>query len=355
MVDSTVTLFVISAPNAGGAVAAGTYTVTGTRTIVYSNNGDTNGIDSADRIDGQPFSISTTSQPQFNMNDSGTIPANSGYVLYVTLADGTVLMGFGDASGPDNTDINDTPYDELLANGSGIASITLPSSVSAFLFGNSWDTYYLGGIPDIICFTSGTLIRTECGERPVESLSAGDMVVTPDHGVRPIRWIGRRKLSSDALQTNPKFRPIMITAGSLGADLPRRNLRVSPQHRMLISSRITERMFGQQEVLVAANKLCVLPGIYVDEDVPDVEYFHILFDKHEIIYAEGSATESLYPGPQALKSLTEAARAEVFMLFPELADKDYTAEPAKFIPMRKQQMQLLSRHLKNHYSDLSTA
>jgi hypothetical protein len=133
----------------------------------------------------------------------------------------------------------------------------------------------------------------------------------------------------------------------LGNGLPKRDLLVSRQHRMLVRSKVVERMFGTQDVLVSAIKLTALPGIYVDEQVEEVEYFHILFDQHEIIWAEGALSESLFTGPEALKSIPAAARSELEVLFPELCAADYCAISAALIPSGKAQKQLIARHLKN--------
>ena len=76
------------------------------------------------------------------------------------------------------------------------------------------------------CFTRGTLIKTDQGERPIEELAAGDMVLTMDHGYQPIRWIGSSKRAATG-----DLAPILIRKGALGND---RDLRVSPQHRMLL-------------------------------------------------------------------------------------------------------------------------
>ncbi|NHX27790.1 hypothetical protein HA397_28000, partial [Escherichia coli] len=121
----------------------------------------------------------------------------------------------------------------------------------------------------------------------------------------------------------------------------------SPQHRLLVNSSITLRMFGQQEVLVAAIHHTRLPGIYVDETMPSVEYHHLVLDRHDIILAEGVPTESLYPGPVALASITQEARAELFAILPELNAPDRHPDPARPIPPGKLQKKLVERHLRN--------
>ncbi|MEJ8560559.1 Hint domain-containing protein [Yoonia sp. GPGPB17] len=199
----------------------------------------------------------------------------------------------------------------------------------------------------LICFVTGTRIETVAGPVEVQNLSTGDLVVTKHHGVKPILWIGKRKLSANDLSENPKLRPVRIGASSLGKDLPERDLLVSRQHRMLISSNVVERMFEQESVLIAAIKLVQLPGIEVCDDVTEVEYVHLLLDRHEVIFAEGAPTESLYTGKEALKSISLEAREEVLALFPELAKADYDPTPVSMIPENSRQRRLVDRLAKN--------
>lgn len=204
-----------------------------------------------------------------------------------------------------------------------------------------------------LCFLRGTLIATMRGQVAVEDLRVGDMVQTMDHGFQPIRWIGARNLSASELAGNPKMKPVRIKVGSLGSGLPHRDLVVSPQHRMLVRSKIAERMFDVGEVLIPAIKLCEIDGVDVLEDATNVAYFHILFDQHQVIYAESAPSESLFTGPEAMKTLSTEAREEILTLFPELAETEHEPVPARLIPAGKLQKQLIKRHAKNDRSLLA--
>ncbi|GLK63344.1 Hint domain-containing protein [Paracoccus kondratievae] len=208
---------------------------------------------------------------------------------------------------------------------------------------------------EIFCFTRGALILTDNGEVKIEDLQVGDLVVTRDHGLQPIRWIGSRKLRSSELGVLPKLRPIRIKAGALGDGVPSSDLLVSPQHRVLVRSKIARKMFGTDEVLVAAKQLVLLDGIDIATDMQEVEYFHILFDRHEVVISNGAETESLFTGPEALKAVGQAALDEIFTLFPELADPDYVPQPARFLPSGRQARRMGMRHLQNNRPLVSTS
>lgn len=200
----------------------------------------------------------------------------------------------------------------------------------------------------VLCFARGTLIETSTGEVAIETLKAGDLVQTMDRGFQPLRWIGSRLLDSIDLHQHPNLLPIRIRAGVLGEGLPLADLTVSPQHRILVRSKIAKRMFGTHEILIPAKKLLAIEGIEVDENATSVEYFHMLFDQHEIVFSNGSATESLFTGPEAMRSLTEESKREVFMLFPALEDPAFVSEPARLLPEKgRMMMKLAQRHQQN--------
>jgi len=197
----------------------------------------------------------------------------------------------------------------------------------------------------IVCLSSDTLVRTPVGAVRLADICSGDLIETQS-GPQNVRWIGRRRFSNHQIRQNPAVAPVRITAGSMGPGLPKRDLLVSRQHRMLISSTIAERMFGQRDVLVAAIKLAELPGIYVDTSVESIEYVHILFDQHEIIFAEGAPTESLFTGPEALEMIPPEAKAEILEIFPNL-DEENKVPAAALIPSNRKQRTLVGRLSKN--------
>lgn len=159
------------------------------------------------------------------------------------------------------------------------------------------------------CFVTGTFIETDAGEQKVENLSAGDMIVTMDHGLQPIRWIGHTTRVAQG-----KMAPILIEKNALGNT---RDLLVSPQHRMLIQGWQAELLFGVPEVLTPAKSLMS------DQKIRrkfggDVCYYHILFDRHEIIFSEGIPSESFYPTSKNIFGFDAECRNEILELFPEL-------------------------------------
>ena len=177
--------------------------------------------------------------------------------------------------------------------------------------GNTVSTITYDEIENIVCFTRGTMIQTPSGEVAIEDLAEGDMVMTRDNGAQALRWIG-----SQTVKAKGKKAPVMIKAGALGND---RDLRVSQLHRMLVTDWRAQLMFDEAEVLVAAKHLANGDTIYVEDNSDDtVEYFHMLFDSHEIVTANGTESESFHPGEQGMGWMAEETREEIFEIFPEL-------------------------------------
>lgn len=159
-----------------------------------------------------------------------------------------------------------------------------------------------------VCFALGTKIETVAGALCIETLRAGDQVLTRDHGAQPILWIGRQ-----TIEATGDFAPIRFLKGAIGnSDV----LEVSPEHRILVTGWQAELLFGVDEVLVAAKHLVNGDTIFAHKS-PSVDYFHLLFEDHEIIISEGVASESYLPG-HALNRRESAVQAEILGLFPDI-------------------------------------
>ncbi len=161
----------------------------------------------------------------------------------------------------------------------------------------------------IPCFVAGTRIATPSGERLVETLAVGDWVRTRDNGDQPIRWIGQRTVPAQG-----QMAPIRISQGAIGN---KRELWLSPQHRVLRSDASTALLFGEDEVLVPAQALVNDTSI-TRQPGEWVTYVHMMFDDHQIVFSEGVPSESYLPGEQTHALFDPKVLEEICAIFPEL-------------------------------------
>ena len=238
---------------------------------------------------------------------------------HVMLADGTEVVVNGDGSITLITDGHEHPGDQSFSyevtNGHGVTDV-------GFVHGH------------IACFVAGARIATAEGRIAVEALRPGDQVLTLDHGPQTLRWVARRAVASQG-----RHAAVSIPAGTFG---DHGALRVSPQHRLLMSGLQAELYCAEGEVLVKAAHLVRAGLLRQDQSGCPVTYYHLLFDQHEIINAEGLWSESYFPGPQTLASHDEDSLAELYGLFPELA----VSQDAYGLPARPEADAKLARLLR---------
>lgn len=158
----------------------------------------------------------------------------------------------------------------------------------------------------VVCYQRGTSISTPAGERPVESLVPGDLVISHSGGVRPVKWVGRQSFGARFLAGNRARLPVRIEAGALAPNIPATALHVSPGHSMLIGNR-----------LVLAKHL--VNGITITQ--PDVtgtvEYYAIELATHDCVLANHCWSESFADGPGMRSQFHNLA--EFHALFPDHA------------------------------------
>jgi hypothetical protein len=162
-----------------------------------------------------------------------------------------------------------------------------------------------------VAFARGTRITLADGQPcAIENLRPGDRVLTRDHGRQPLRHIGRATLRA----VGP-FAPVVISRGTLGNG---GDLVVSPHHRIFLYLRERAPGLPTAELLVQAKHLCDGETVFVREG-GYVDYFSLVFDRHEIIYAEGIPAESLMVNEATLTRLPAELAAELRARFPGLS------------------------------------
>ncbi len=147
------------------------------------------------------------------------------------------------------------------------------------------------------CFVAGTLIDTPAGAVPIESLAAGDVVLTAEGRAMPVRWLGRTVVSrvfADPLLVLP----VRIKAGALAENVPSRDLLVSPSHAIRVG-----------DVLVQASALVNGTSVVREQDVlPVFTYYHLELDTHALLLAEGAPAESYLEGVEDIGFMNFAER-----------------------------------------------
>ncbi|WP_424814102.1 Hint domain-containing protein [Roseococcus sp. YIM B11640] len=135
----------------------------------------------------------------------------------------------------------------------------------------------------LTCFLEGTRIVTPDGERAVEDLAIGDSVLTADGRSVPVRWMGRQTVVT-AFGPPANRGPVSIAPGALGGNLPRRELRVTSDHALLLDG-----VLIHAGALVNGTTIRRMGG---DELGERFTVHHIETAEHEIILAEGAPTET---------------------------------------------------------------
>lgn len=285
-----------------------------------------------------------TQDTVFNDGTPGNFAGAPTQQLLTGNVDGTVFNNT--PSNPENefqvTDSNGDVvgfiYDLHNANSAAFSSLQGYATSFKIIPGETYSVVRTSGLPVaqyvdfIACFTRGALIETEKGKQPIEDIDVGDMIRTLDNGLQPVRWIGSR-----SVQGVGNFAPIRISKGALGNS---RDLYVSPLHRMLITDWRAEVLFGEEQVLASAKQLAN-DGSIARCEVDTVDYFHILFDRHEIIWAEDCPSESFYLSDLSLSGQDQEQQAELLTLFPELGASDRPAPPLARMALKSHEASVL--------------
>ena len=203
------------------------------------------------------------------------------------------------------------------------------------LTGNTGATWYVDWatvgsgteiwLSNVVCFAAGTRILTATGERMIDCLLPGDIVLTLSGGelsAQPVKWLGRRRIDLTAHPRPDRVAPVRIQRGAFADNMPHSDLLVSPDHAIFADGK-----------LICARQLINGTTIRQETGLSVVEYFHVELDTHAILLAEGLPAESyLDTGNRGFF----ANSGEPLVLHPDLTDEsDYpvreTASCAPFV------------------------
>ena len=213
-------------------------------------------------------------------NDSIDTGADDDLVVW-NIGDGndTIAMGEG----------NDTLRLEGWTGGDDdYWTVTIGGAGATYRFDNGARapfTLTTSGVETVTCFAAGTRILTPAGEVSVETLRAGDLVAAPGFGApfKPLRWVGHTRVDLARQRDRRAVAPVLVRAGALGAGVPHRDLRVSPEHAFLLAGR-----------LVPARLLVNGTSIVQEPWVRALTYWHVELEAHGVVVAEGTLAETYF-------------------------------------------------------------
>ena len=178
------------------------------------------------------------------------------------------------------------------------------------------DRRYLTGL------CGGANVRTPLGARHVDILHPGDMVVTRDNGLQPVRMIWSRTVTAAEMRERPELAPIRLKPRAVGPMMPARDLRIACGHRALIPGYRISGVADDQSCLMRVGALAdASDEAFADMSADSVTFYNLVFDNHEVFCAEGLPVESFRPSPKAIATMDVAAREELFEIFPQISPK----------------------------------
>ena len=167
---------------------------------------------------------------------------------------------------------------------------------------------------------AGANLRTPCGERRVEFLRTGDLVVTRDNGLQPVTMIWTRTIPAAEVAADPSLAPMRLDPRAIGPMMPQKPLKVGGAHRLLIPGWRIDDEPDTENCLVAARDVDGLQFGSATGD-EDLVYYNIVFDTPQVFCANGMPVESFTPSPDALQDIPKDAIEALRKAFPDLGPK----------------------------------
>lgn len=163
-------------------------------------------------------------------------------------------------------------------------------------------------------------VRTPCGARHVANLRPGDLVVTRDRGLRPVRLVWSRTVTEADMAADPSLAPVCLRPRAIGPMMPQRDLLVAGDHRLLIPGyRLADRPNTAAALIPAREIAGTSDAAFVDRAWEEMTFYNLVFDAHEVFTANGLPVESFHITEDTLEVVPAAVRARILEVFPEFA------------------------------------
>jgi hypothetical protein len=162
-------------------------------------------------------------------------------------------------------------------------------------------------------------VRTPCGARHVANLRPGDLVVTRDRGLRPVRLVWSRTVTEADMAADPSLAPVCLRPRAIGPMMPQRDLHVAGDHRLLIPGyRLTDRPDTASALIPARDIAGTSDAAFVDRAQGNMTFYNLVFDSHEVFAANGLPVESFRITDDTLSVVPAGALEKLHELFPDL-------------------------------------
>lgn len=170
-------------------------------------------------------------------------------------------------------------------------------------------------------------VRTPCGARRVENLRRGDLIVTRDNGLQPVRMVWTRTVTAADIAADPSLAPVRLKPRAIGPMMPQRDLLVAAAHRILVPGYRLADMPDSKSCLIAARDIAeASDAAFIDKSVSEMVFYNVVFADHQVFAANGLPVESYLPSQKTVSELDEEVSRSIAALF------ESDAEAAPFYP-----------------------
>ncbi|MDU8943303.1 Hint domain-containing protein [Ovoidimarina sediminis] len=164
-----------------------------------------------------------------------------------------------------------------------------------------------GAAGPILGIAGTSSVRTPCGARRAENVRPGDLIVTRDHGLQPVRMVWARRVTANDIAADPSLAPVRMKPRAIGPMMPQRDLLVAGNHKILVPGYRLADVPDTECRLISARALAEASDeVFFDRAVSDVTFYNITFDTHQVFCVNGLPVESYLPSAATLAELDEA-------------------------------------------------